>query len=768
MWRRHRLCLIGLAGRTEGADSECSSSPRDVRTTSTSPGRLLQCAQGVALAALGQLVLWPLALGAATVGADLERLAQLRETDPQAALVQAEELWEARSGELDVGSALLASLNAAGENARALELTDELLGRRLPAAREVEFLAAKLEAIESLEWSHELDELAQRSQALARRVGFDEAIDKHLTLVAYAYYEQANYERTAELYEQVIELRGERADSRQKWLLGNLGAVYAQNGRYPEAIDVLLRALAIAEELGEDEPTTILRNIGGLHINLGRYEESLIYTRRALAAVDPDSSVAASLLGNVGVAMQHLERFDEAQESYEQALEISDALGVENSTSLNNLAYLLHQQGHHAKSLDMLERALAIKEKNGQWDTVAVIRKNQGENWVALGDRSRAAELFEESRRLYVKHDLRSNRLELYPVMIDNLEVLGRYQRALELMREFKELYDATVSVESAERIAELEAKFDLERNRSASDAQIQALENSQEIERGVRVVLLSVLGLLVVIGFLLVRALHFRGRANQALEGKSEEIADQASKLQVLNDSLVRQSREDELTGLLNRRFVSAHLKSEVPRLRRVVDRGGRVEQLVIVADLDHFKSINDVYGHAAGDRVLKAFAQTLKSVARESDFCVRWGGEEFLWLCPGVSVDDGAKLCARLLDAVESLRISVRGEVVSPTISIGMAPFPLWESKISWESSLAAADAALYEAKRQGRNRWYCARPNRGFSDGWSGTNKSLEALLSSGELMLEPGASGRRKASRALLEGTSLQRTIWSRAS
>ena len=633
-----------------------------------------------------------------------------------------------------------------------LELADELSRREEPPFdAEVRTLAAKLEAIRGLEQTDELDALAERSQVLAQTVETDARLSDHLALVAYAYYELADFPKASALYEQAVALRGGADDSRQKWLLGNLGGIYAQSGRFPEAIDALLRALSIAQALGEDEPLPILRNLGGLYINLGQYEEAIAYTRRALAVADPESTDAVSLLGNLGAALQHLDRFDEARESYEKALAISDALGQDNPTTLNNLAYLLHEQGRHRESLGMLERALVVNEQLGQWELVAVIKKNQGENWIALGNRARAADLFEESYGLYRQHDLRSNRLELYPVMIDNLDELGRHRRALELMREYKDVYDESVSVESAERVAELQARFDLERNRAASDSRIQALENSQEIERGVRVVLLAGLGLLVVIAFLLLRALHFRGRANRSLEGKSEQIASQAARLQELNQHLVRQSLEDELTGLLNRRFLNEHLKAEVPRLRRIAEQGGVVQQLVIVADLDHFKTINDRYGHAAGDRFLKAFAQTLRNCARDSDYCVRWGGEEFLWLCNGVSLDDGAKLCARLLEAVRAMRVSVRGKVVSATCSIGMAPFPLWPpEKLSWELALAAADAALYEAKRSGRDRWYQVVPEIDSADAALSSAKSVEALLAGGAVRLEEGGTGERRGS------------------
>ena len=688
--------------------------------------------------AVASLVATPVAF--ATAPAELQRVAELRESDPQAALALVERLRVEYPRDDSVALSLLESLGAAGESSRALELANELLEVDVAASDAVKVLRVKVEAMGDLQRYEDLVDVTERGLGLARSLR-DEAALELVSSLAFAYYGQADYARAASIYEELLAIRGDVVDEEQERYLGNLGAMYAQSGDHADAVDVLLRALSVAEQLGKDEAAMTLRNLGGLYINLGEYELSLIYSRRALAAVAPDSTEAASLLGNIGVALQNLERFDEARESYEQALAVSDSLGLDNASSLNNLAYLLHEEGRHRESLELLDRALVINEASQRWDLVAIVKKNQGENWVALGERERAAELFEEAHRHYLEYDLRANRLELYPVMIDNLEGLGRYERALELMREYKTVYDETVSVESVEKVAELRARYDLERQQSAKDAQLEALENSRDVERSVRVVLVAVLALVSVIAFLLLRSLHFRGRANRVLESKNLEIASQTRRLRELNESLVQQSREDELTGLLNRRFLSEHLRKEIPHLERIVERGGQVEQLLIVADLDHFKRINDRFGHAAGDRVLKAFADTLTSCARESDYCVRWGGEEFLWLCRDATTDDGAALGRRLLGAVERLRVPHGDEELSVTCSIGMAPFPLWPSRqLDWELTLAAADAALYAAKRSGRNRWCSVRSKRGPVRPDPVDPGEVERLIESGELVLE----------------------------
>jgi diguanylate cyclase (GGDEF)-like protein len=160
------------------------------------------------------------------------------------------------------------------------------------------------------------------------------------------------------------------------------------------------------------------------------------------------------------------------------------------------------------------------------------------------------------------------------------------------------------------------------------------------------------------------------------------------------------RQALVDSLTGLANRRSVEDTLRSELARASRFGN-----EVCVVFADLDFFKRVNDKYGHAAGDEVLKAFAFALRETVRESDLAGRWGGEEFALVLTGTGSMGGARLAERARAAIESRNVEMpNGELVSVTASFGVASFP--ETQELGEL-LAAADSALYEAKRGGRNR-------------------------------------------------------------
>ena len=163
----------------------------------------------------------------------------------------------------------------------------------------------------------------------------------------------------------------------------------------------------------------------------------------------------------------------------------------------------------------------------------------------------------------------------------------------------------------------------------------------------------------------------------------------------------LDREAREDPLTGVAMRRVLERRL-NEVHG--RCCESGGAMA--VLLCDLDHFKRINDTFGHPIGDAALVAVAGVLKSIRRAEDLCCRYGGEEFVLLMEATSGETGLAVAERLRAAVEALELEVEGQRISLTLSAGVASFPDLYIKTAAELILFA-DEALYEAKRRGRNR-------------------------------------------------------------
>jgi diguanylate cyclase (GGDEF)-like protein len=170
------------------------------------------------------------------------------------------------------------------------------------------------------------------------------------------------------------------------------------------------------------------------------------------------------------------------------------------------------------------------------------------------------------------------------------------------------------------------------------------------------------------------------------------------------------RQALVDGLTGIANRRQCEDALTAEMARSERL----GSTLTLVL-ADLDDFKAVNDVHGHAVGDDVLRRFAAVLRSTVRDSDLAGRWGGEEFLLLLPGADAVGGAQLADRVRAAFSNEGFEgPNGESVRVTCSFGVAQFRPGDDQ---RELFAAADRALYRAKRAGKNRVELEAPVRSF---------------------------------------------------
>ena len=179
------------------------------------------------------------------------------------------------------------------------------------------------------------------------------------------------------------------------------------------------------------------------------------------------------------------------------------------------------------------------------------------------------------------------------------------------------------------------------------------------------------------------------------------ERIVRYQKTLQEQQSQLEHLAREDALTGLANRRRFEERAKEECLRAQRY-----HHPLSVLLADLDHFKSINDTYGHAFGDAVLKDIGQTLLRHCRTSDLCARHGGEEFAILLPETELIEAYKVAERLCTAVRNLVFPQPSGIMHVTVSFGAASINHDRAQ-TLEELLEQADQALYAAKRNGRDR-------------------------------------------------------------
>ena len=170
-------------------------------------------------------------------------------------------------------------------------------------------------------------------------------------------------------------------------------------------------------------------------------------------------------------------------------------------------------------------------------------------------------------------------------------------------------------------------------------------------------------------------------------------------------NELLLELSKTDYLTGLLNRRYLMESLEKE---MRRAARKGGELSLVFI--DIDHFKLVNDGYGHLQGDVVLQKVALQIQKELRSYDIAARYGGEEFLAVLPDATLEDTFCVAQRVRTSIEALRFNGEIAQLTITVSLGIAGFRLPECS-TVDGFIKLADDALYMAKTNGRNRVECA---------------------------------------------------------
>lgn len=247
--------------------------------------------------------------------------------------------------------------------------------------------------------------------------------------------------------------------------------------------------------------------------------------------------------------------------------------------------------------------------------------------------------------------------------------------------------------------------------------------------------------------GYRLLLAGQQRQRAHlQALvEERTEALRVANEHLSEMTRRLQEASRTDPLTGLRNRRYLDDQLPGDIEALQRKLADDANSERRIVFAliDLDHFKSVNDSFGHGTGDEVLCIFAELLGGTVRAGDYAVRWGGEEFVVVLRDTTIAGAEAMIQRILDTVASHpfhRSDGTGQPLQLSCSIGYAAYPFLAADpaaLSWEETIEIADRALYAAKHGGRRQ----------ARGYHAPASTPRAAVARADLLRDPAALVRR---------------------
>ena len=220
----------------------------------------------------------------------------------------------------------------------------------------------------------------------------------------------------------------------------------------------------------------------------------------------------------------------------------------------------------------------------------------------------------------------------------------------------------------------------------------------------------------------------------------RTDELKNKNEELSKALIALEKFSLCDQLTGAHNRHFLQKLMPQELAKLRREYKYDENYFGMIMV-DIDFFKQVNDTYGHDAGDKVLMRFTLILKDTCRESDWVVRWGGEEFVIIARGLSIEGLQLLAERIRKNVELHEFDLGcDQQMLRTCSLGMVSFPFIKETfeaLTWEQTLNIADIALYLAKNNGRNTWVSLFENKlkAYDNFYEDIMTDLNALVEKG---------------------------------
>ena len=457
-------------------------------------------------------------------------------------------------------------------------------------------------------------------------------------------------------------------------------------GQYADALKDCFEAKNLFEQYkGKAASEELLFSIGIAYRRVGFDDRALKYFEDAAEYAARNQME----LGKIQIMLQKSYVFHE-RENYEEALELQNkALELSNQKSIfaevGNIhiakASALNELGRYQEALSELERAKNILLLQGVTDNVDSIELQAGIALNGLEQPEKALQHLGSAEKLLTEGGNRRYLVWLYDAKAKTYKALGRNEDAVEALKQQQLLLESQNEEKSDQQLQILRYQFDIERqelenNRLKAEqelktSELESLKKARKWQTAA-IILASILaGLLLLI----------------------------AVKQIKLSRRLKKLAMTDSLTGIANRRHIEQYCDDILAQTE--INNG---LASIIVFDIDHFKNINDQYGHDVGDEVLKEISRYSSEMLRRGDRLGRYGGEEFMVVLPNADIENAYRAAERLRTGIQNLKFNAAREPVSVTVSIGIAAFQYGETR---DELVKRADQALYWAKRDGRNR-------------------------------------------------------------
>lgn len=602
------------------------------------------------------------------------------------------------------------------ERAMPMLLAIEQEGRAAPLELRIEFLNQLSGGYDGLGKLDEALAVAEELVALGRRHGHNGAMAKGLLRKAYMAYRHAELldshqltweaERLANLTDDVeLKVRATIA----------AGDAFTEQGNFPKALERLQSAAALARKHGD--PTQIVMSLNALielYGQMREYDKGFETLAEAVAAAEKAHSP-----GRMST-LKHAEySLAAATGQYQRGLKaLLDSLAIERSIGADSMvAYtLVNLSDCYLKLRDYVnaaayaEQSIVAARALNDAGLEATGRLNLGQAYLATGRLVDGKRHIEAGMSAY---ENLGDQPELQSVLVEYgqaLERAGDLPGALRAYHRERKISNELFERRRQRAVLDLQEKYETEKKQR----QIELLRSENEVnslQQRIWWLLVAVFALAsVVVGLLYRKVRH----TNAQLHEKNKELK--------------QQSVRDPLTGLYNRRHFLDYMRTTP---QAPVQAGPDQCGALFLLDVDHFKHINDTFGHAAGDAVLTAISNSLGEILRETDMIVRWGGEEFLAFLPSIPRSGLDEVAQRILSGISAVAV-VHGEHrLAVNVSIGFAPFPLscGGLVLPWERAVNMVDMALYMAKSHGRNRAYGVQ---GFADAGQVCMEDIEQNL------------------------------------
>lgn len=489
--------------------------------------------------------------------------------------------------------------------------------------------------------------------------------------------------------------------------LAYLGAAHRMAGHLGFAAECLAEAKRLAEASGEQRGHYLaLQQEGQIHLDIGQFADAIDTFRRVAdaALVAGDNSIRARTFTGLGIACARMQDYAQAREYYQEALDLQRPLhddgalaNTMNCIGMLEIRIIEAGQARGADAQALVSRAVAVFEEAlpmaqnvGRARLVSQIIGNIGRAYNFSHDYARAIEFGMRSIVMTRELDAPSDECETQANLAESYVGLNALDRAHEACAASLALATQLASVADEKRAHNIFA--DICEARGDPAAAYQHLKRARELDRvNDRAQALERLR-----RFALAEKMRAAEAETLGWRQRASDLGHSNTLLSARANELDRIAHADPLTGASNRRHMDNWLASAHLRACTTL--------AVALCDVDHFKAINDNFGHAVGDVVLREIVARIQSHCRDTDLVVRYGGEEFLLFFPETTTDAVCRICERIRENIATTPWQCTAAGLAVTASFGIAS---QAAPLDVATLIARADQALYAAKHAGRNR-------------------------------------------------------------